>query len=105
MAAKVQGRLYSNRNSSPKKHYPKKHYPKKHHSKKHHSRDMIESTCLNHWDAGMVIGLGYQFEIGLILKLNTYIGLQNLFDTPYGITNRLYSANYSLGYNFGKLFE
>jgi hypothetical protein len=71
----------------------------------HHSRDIEKAKFLNHCDVGMVSGLGYQFKIGLILKLNTSIGFRNIFDTPYGITNRFISADYSLGYNFGKLFE
>jgi len=100
MAAKAQGRSYSNRNSSPKKHHSKRH-----HSKRHQPRDMKESPLLNHWDAGIVVGFGYQFEIGLILKFNANVGLRNLFDTPDGIQNRFISNDYSLGYNFGKLFE
>lgn len=71
----------------------------------HHSRDIEKAKFLNHCDVGMVSGLGYQFKIGLILKLNTSIGFRNIFDTPYDITNRFISTDYSLGYNFGKLFE
>jgi hypothetical protein len=62
---------------------------------------------LNKWDLGVVLGWGYEFEMGLILKAVSEIGIRKNFDIDVeGLSvARNFAGNISLGYNFGKLLK
>lgn len=59
---------------------------------------------LNKLDLGFVLGLGYEFEIGLIFQAVSELGIRKIHDideTP----GRNLAGNLSLEYNFAKLLE
>jgi len=68
-------------------------------------KDITEDPTLNHWDAGIVIGLGYEFQSGLIFKCIGNTGLLNVADIAPDASNKWVCVELSLGYNFGKLLE
>ncbi len=72
---------------------------------KHRKTDLKDSLVdtLNHFDIGVSMGLGYQFKMGIIIKVIGDIGLRDILDV-YEIENKFITATYSLGYNFGVLF-
>jgi hypothetical protein len=57
---------------------------------------------LSNLDFGLVLGWGYEFEIGLILNLRNYIGLNRILKDEKG-TNL--STDYSLGYNLARILK
>jgi len=57
-------------------------------------------------DAGIILGLDYEFDAGILLGLNSNVGIKNLEKEDLGDYGcKTFSAGIILGYNFAKLFN
>lgn len=66
--------------------------------------DTLTRDNLNNIDIGIALGLGYEFDLGLILSLNGSTGLRKIVeDNNMKWTNL--GSQLSLGYNFAKLLK
>jgi Outer membrane protein beta-barrel domain len=53
---------------------------------------------------GILFGLDYELDAGIIAGIDWHVGLTRLFEDEY-VSTRTYSLGFTLGYNFAKLFN